>query len=281
MDSGPGISSGNRQDAEPLISSQSSVRVSTTRASRWSQPGQRRTVPGSAEEGALLGERRRGAAAGAGDHRRGEVDAEDLLEGAGGSVAVEGAVGGRVASAHVRLLTVRSVRRGWSCWCSRGRAAGRWCARRSRSGRTRRPAVRRPAASAGGVAEVGLGDPARAADGTGGRRPGVDDVDQQSVLGGAAVELVGVHHLVGVAHRVHQPERCPAAEAGALADHRHQGYDAGPAAHQQDRLLDRCLGRRATRRTSRRSGRGPRAGRRAPCPPRGTARPRRRGPAGR
>src|ERR1700712_1346898 len=37
---------GKRQDAEPLSSSQISSRVSTTRASRWSQPGQRSTTPG-------------------------------------------------------------------------------------------------------------------------------------------------------------------------------------------------------------------------------------------
>ena len=38
---------GKRQEAEPLISNQSSERVWTTRASRWSQPGQRRTAPGA------------------------------------------------------------------------------------------------------------------------------------------------------------------------------------------------------------------------------------------
>ncbi len=37
---------GKRQDDDPLRSSHSSVEVCTTRASRWSQPGQRSTVPG-------------------------------------------------------------------------------------------------------------------------------------------------------------------------------------------------------------------------------------------
>ncbi len=39
-------SSGKRQDDEPLRSSQSSLRVDTTRARTWSHPGQRSTVPG-------------------------------------------------------------------------------------------------------------------------------------------------------------------------------------------------------------------------------------------
>ena len=85
----PGSASGNRHDDDPLRSSHSSRR-------RLHDPGQQVVAaraaqhrPGTADEGALLGERGRRVAAGAGHRHGGDVDGEDLGERAGRGVAVE------------------------------------------------------------------------------------------------------------------------------------------------------------------------------------------------
>ena len=77
-----------------------------------------------------------------------------------------------------------------------------------------------------------------------GRGAGVEQVDLDTVVGGALGQLLGVHHLGGVAHGVHQPERCPAPGEAPLPDHRHQRDHPRAATHEQDRLLDRRLGAR-------------------------------------
>ena len=101
----------------------------------------------------------------------------------------------------------------------------------------------RPTASVGGVARsAAVIRPGGRCAPTGASRVWIRSTSRPSVRG-APFELVGVHHLVGVAHGVHQPERRPAVQARTLAHHRHQGYDARPAAHQQDRLLDGRVGR--------------------------------------